>query len=68
MPKKTLVDIDVHLHWQTDRAIKVSLDGEDDKAVWLPKSAVDYDEDKAEPGKTLSITLPETLAIDKELA
>jgi hypothetical protein len=42
----------------------VSLDGERDNAVWLPKSAIEM-----EPKRdgVYTITLPERLAIDKGL-
>ncbi len=36
--RSDLEDIEVHMHHQTDGAVLVSLDGERDSAVWVPKS------------------------------
>jgi len=65
MSKRELVDLTMRLHHQTDKAVLVSLDGEREHAVWLPKSAVELDF-AAQPGLCI-VTLPEQLAIDKEL-
>lgn len=64
--RSNIIDLHVHLHWATLKAIKVSDDGEDDNAVWVPKQFVDYDED-AEHGDTTIITLPESIAKEKGL-
>lgn len=32
------VDLDVHIHVVTQRAVRVSLDGDEENAVWLPRS------------------------------
>ena len=55
------VTLELHLHAATDRAIYVSDDGEEDNAVWLPRSQIDVDEN-AEIGETTSIEVPEWLA------
>ena len=52
------------MHAETDRAIRVSDDGEDRNAVWLPKSQIEIGELKA---GYVEVTLPEWLAIDKGL-
>lgn len=62
--KSDLVDLTMKLHAETDRAIRVSDDGEDRNAVWLPKSQVEFVMTK--PGY-VEVTLPEWLAIDKGL-
>lgn len=64
MSKSDLVDLTMKLHAETDRAIRVSDDGEDRNAVWLPKSQVEFVAVK--PGY-VEVTLPEWLAIDKGL-
>lgn len=56
-----LVDLDLDLIHQTDRAFLVS-DG--NAKVWLPKSAVEYEEKKPGHG---TFTMPEKLAADKGL-
>lgn len=38
-----LHDVDVAFHHKTDRAILVSIDGNAARAVWLPKSQVEFE-------------------------
>ena len=58
-----LADIEVKIVAKTNSAVLVTTD--DDNRVWLPLSQIEIDQ---EPGKsTVTITLPETLAIEKEL-
>lgn len=64
MSKSDLVDLTVTRHAETEKAILVSDDGEQDGAVWLPKSQIEINVDS---GTTLQITMPEWLAIDKGL-
>ena len=66
MSKSDLVDLTLtlKLHAETDRAIRVSDDGEDRNAVWLPKSQIEVGELKS---GYVEVTLPEWLAIDKGL-
>jgi len=61
--KSNIMDIDGAIHHQTEKAILFSTSGEADEAVWLPKSAVEFDEMN---GLT-TIQIPEQLAIDKGL-
>lgn len=59
MSKPELVDLEVDiLKYETPRAYLLIIDG---KEVWLPKSQVAYSDDDKK------ITLPEWLAIEKEL-
>jgi len=60
---RDMIDIDVDLHHETDRAILVSESGDKEDAVWLPKSQIEI---VSESGY-LSITLPEWLALEKGL-
>lgn len=68
--KSDIIDIDVTIHAESKRgesnagAILVSLDGEKTKAVWLPKSAIEFEQ--TSPG-IFRVTLPERLALDKGL-
>ena len=66
--KSDLVDVDVYLHHSTDGdtgAHKVSLDGDDKTAIWVPKSACEIERQN---GSTVWVlTLREALAIDKGL-
>ena len=39
------VDLDVHIHAVTQRAVRVSLDGDEENAVWLPRSMCKIDGD-----------------------
>lgn len=61
---KELVDLTMKLHAETAAAIRVSDDGVDKNAVWLPKSQVEFE--KTKPGY-VEVTLPEWSAIDKGL-
>lgn len=69
--RSNLIDLDMQLHHETDKAVLVSLDGDREKAVWLPKSAVEVvprDYPKKIGGKGIvEVTLPESLALDKGL-
>lgn len=60
-----LVDLEVVLHQQTDRAVLVSLAGDRTKAKWLPKSAIELE--RMPDSTHYTLTLPEQLAMDKEL-
>lgn len=69
MPRSNLIDIEVIIHCETSPgcadkgAIFVSDDGDEAKAVWLPKSAIEIEYKQ----NTSIVTLPERLAIDKGL-
>lgn len=58
MAKKTLVDITAKVKAETEKAWLIVTD--DLKEAWLPKSQVENNQDG-------TFTLPEWLAIDKEL-
>lgn len=64
--KSDIIDIDVHVHARTDKAVLVSDDGDEGSAVWLPLSQVEI-----EPHQNLQrvyvLTLPEWLADDRGL-
>ncbi len=62
--KSDLIDISVFLHHETQGAVLVSDDGELQKAKWIPKSQCEIER---QPGGTVILTLPEWLAIEKEL-
>ena len=62
--KSDLVDIMVELHHQTEKAWLVSTTGQGDDAKWIPKSAGELEK---EPNGLFTLTIPERLAIDKEL-
>lgn len=59
--KGKLVDLELHMHLETDKAILVSENGDADKAIWLPKSQIEY-EDGATPSGYCEVTLPQWLA------
>lgn len=75
-----LVDVTVLLHAESKKglkdqgAIRVSSDGDDDKAQWLPKSQVEFSptgrHQRCKQGyavEVVTVTLPEWLAKDKGL-
>ena len=61
-----LVDIMVHKHAETAKAVLVSTTGFGDDAVWLPLSQIEIVQNRLNKG-LFEITLPEWLAIDKGL-
>lgn len=65
--KSDLIDLQVYLHAETDKAIRVSTDNSD--AVWLPKSQIEIsDEGRATGERETEITLPQWLAEHRGLA
>lgn len=68
--KSRLHDLELYLHHETQPgddehgAIKVSLEGEDDEAVWLPKSACQV-EHKSD--RIVVVTAQERLFFEKGL-
>lgn len=59
------VDLEMCLHAETDLAIYVSDDGDNDNAVWLPRSQVEFTHDGNE--FDVVVTMPVRLAIEKGL-
>lgn len=58
MRSEKLVDLEIdRIKHRTEKAILITKDGKD---VWLPKSQIEINDDD-------TITLPEWLAIEKEL-
>lgn len=43
MHSKDLIDLTLHVHHETDAAVRVSDTGEEAKAVWLPLSQVEIE-------------------------
>jgi hypothetical protein len=62
--KSDLVDLTMQLHAETEKAVLVSDDGEEAKAIWLPLSQVEI-ERKAKG--VVVVTLPEWLATQRGL-
>jgi hypothetical protein len=65
--KSDLIDLTLHQHHMTERAILVSDDGDREKAVWLPLSACDVFPVGGRSSTIVEVTLPERLAHDKGL-
>lgn len=61
--KSDLIDVSLHWHGETAKAIKVSEDGRKDGAMWLPKSQIEFERN----GEEVTVTMPEWLAEDKGL-
>jgi len=67
MSRSELVDLQVEILHETELAILVRTDAlENGGKVWLPKSAIEIYRGDPIPG-ACTITLPEKLAIEKEL-
>lgn len=58
------VELELHIHHETDGAILVSDDGDKDGAVWLPKSQVTFD---GAVGEDTIVTCPEWIAVERGL-
>lgn len=67
MTRSNLVDLEVYLHHETERAVLVSTAGNEKNAVWLPKSRVEVEPHPTGNAKFRTLTLPEPLAIEKRL-
>ena len=63
--KSDLTDISCFFHHETDRAILVSDDGDEAKAVWVPKSQVEVCQ--TDDPRIVTVTLPEWLAQQRGL-
>lgn len=63
--RSDVIDIDVHVHVKTERAVLISETGDRDAAEWVPLSQVEVE---MTSGSTARVTLPEWLAIEKGLA
>ncbi len=61
-----LTDIKVMIHHETDREVLVSIDGDAEQSVWLPKSSIEF-EQPIVIGRAQIITLPQPLAEDRGL-
>ncbi len=61
---RELYDIKVQIHHRTEKAVLVSDDGDRNRAVWLPLSQIEINEESA---GVLDLTLPLWLAKDKGL-
>lgn len=68
MPQKgsEVIDLTLHLHHETDKAILVSDDGNRNKGVWLPLSQIEVDRESLK-APAIIVTAPTWLAVDKGL-
>ncbi len=57
-------DMRLFFHGETDDTIKVSVDGDADKGVWLPKSQIDY---YLQSSEVVHVNLPERLVLENGL-
>lgn len=64
--RSNIIDLDVHVHHRTEKAVLVSTSGDRDEAVWFPLSAVEI-EPHQNMRRVFVISLPEPLAIEKGL-
>lgn len=75
--KSDLTDLTLALHAETDKAVLVSETGDAKKSKWLPKSQIEIertdkfcavnDQIGARKYPVIIVTLPEWLAVNKEL-
>ena len=61
-------EVYVHLHYETEKAILVSADGDEAKAMWLPKSQITFEPiNKTKSETEIIVELPDWLAEKKGL-
>jgi len=65
--RSDLVDIDVVIHWQTEKAWLVETATSSPEKVWVPASMCEVSDRKAAPSKAATMTLPRGIAIEKGL-
>lgn len=65
--RSDVTDYEVQIHASTDKAIKVSTDGERDNAVWLPLSQIEVERKPPPKDNFATITVPDWLAEEKGL-
>ena len=66
--KSDILDLRMIVHGQTDRAIRVSEDGDVTKAVWLPLSQVEVAPASTENGvRRVDVQIPQWLAEERRL-
>ncbi len=63
--KSNLVDVEVQVHHQTTAALLVSPVGTSAEKIWLPLSQIEAE--STDSNEITVITLPEWLALEKEL-
>lgn len=70
MNKAKNVELELYMHWETEKAMLFSLDGEKKHAVWIPKTISGY-EVQVDASDRLDdvylVTLPEFVATEKGL-
>ena len=65
--RSNIVDLELVWHHETERAVLVARD-EEAEPVWLPKSQIDIDDDEPKSrGFLVVVSMPEPLAVEKEL-
>lgn len=65
MRKSDLADIEVQLHAETEKAWRISTNGDDKDAKWMPKSQAELEPNKR--GNCYILTAREQLLIEKGL-
>lgn len=64
--KSNIVDLELIWHHETEKALLVTAD-EEAEPVWLPKSQIEIEEGERLRGFLIVISMPEPLAVEKEL-
>lgn len=60
--KSDLVDLDMEIHAETEKAFKLSDDGERSSAKWVAKSQIEVE--RKAGTRTAKVTMPEWLAVE----
>jgi len=58
------IELSLSLHFETEKAVLVSLDGNKEASVWVPKVFVEIKERK---GTVIEVMIPERMAYEKGL-
>ncbi len=59
-----IVDLEMIRHHSTEKAVLVSLTGDEKSAVWLPLSAIEIDNER---GRKIDVQVPFDLAFERGL-
>ena len=60
-----IIEVTVQLHAESEKAVRVSDDGESENAVQIPRSQIEAQQDLG--NGVIELSLPERLALDKGL-
>lgn len=67
MSRNDPVELELYLHYETEKAFLMSENNDREHAVWLPKSQIRFHDDSVAVGESVIVIMPEWLAEAKDL-